>query len=299
MQSSDIAGMPSAIAAVRIRGGLGNQLFQYAFAEALGQRAGSTRIVLDTQDYLRYKKHDGFLLSRLNLPLTIGTDNDLARVLPGMTARYVRALYLRLPRLAGGRIVREDRRPGMSFNIPFDRSWYVGYWQDASVANRGVTGIERAFRKPIDDARSTLQEQGVNGSRMCAIHVRRGDLLALAREGKAVFYDLAFYEACIAFVRSRLGAVQFLVFSDDVPWCRASFGGISGIHFANDLSISGAIEEMAAMACCSSHIFSNSTFGWWGARLAAHPALCVFPKQWGGLQHAAQFRFEDRVQILI
>lgn len=90
-----------------------------------------------------------------------------------------------------------------------------------------------------------------------AVHVRRGDQ-ALMPE-KYVQLGREYYAQAMHI----MGSATFLVFSDDIPWCRNFFGRTvmySGGFFPED--------DLHRMAACKAHIISNSTFAWWGAWLS-------------------------------
>jgi len=73
--------------------------------------------------------------------------------------------------------------------------------------------------------------------------------------------------------------VQFLVFSDDIGWCKSTFQR-PNIHF-----IEGErdVVDLQLMARCKHNIIANSSFSWWGAWLNPHPGKQVFaPQNWFG-----------------
>lgn len=98
--------------------------------------------------------------------------------------------------------------------------------------------------------------------RTTSIHVRRGDTLApdnLMRVLPPDYYDRA--------IERFPDTEVFVVFSDDIPWCRDRFRG-PRFHF-----ISGEenFVDMCTMSLCGNHIIPNSTFSWWGAWLNPDP----------------------------
>ncbi len=106
----------------------------------------------------------------------------------------------------------------------------------------------------------------------CALHVRRGDYV-----GSPYWADLAasdYYERAMA----RFGSdTRFLVFSNDVPFCRARFDA------ARCALVEGldAWGSLVLMSLCRAHIIANSSFSWWGAWLHAEPeATVVAPRAW-------------------
>lgn len=114
-----------------------------------------------------------------------------------------------------------------------------------------------------------------------AIHVRRAANPMNPNEPKYSenpFYvnlcDTNYYERAIA----KFPKDEFIVFSDDVEWCREKWG-----HLANfEISELSEIEEMNKMASCKAHIIANSSFSWWAAWLCPRypDNKVIAPKEW-------------------
>ncbi len=111
----------------------------------------------------------------------------------------------------------------------------------------------------------------VNGENTCSIHVRRGDFL------KVNFYNrlgMDYYNKAIDAVgRDK----HFVIFSDDIAWCKANFTGISAIFIEGQKDF----MDMYLMSLCKDNITANSTFSWWGSYLNMNPNKRVItPKTW-------------------
>lgn len=115
-----------------------------------------------------------------------------------------------------------------------------------------------------------------------AVHIRRGDFLA-----KSEFHpqqDLEYYKQACKITRTP----YYVFFSDDIEWCKQTFGEHDKIHYS---TATNPFEDMYHMSLCSNHVISNSTFGWWGAWLAERKDIAdirriVAPKLWFGPAHA-------------
>jgi len=109
---------------------------------------------------------------------------------------------------------------------------------------------------------------------LVAVHVRRGDYVTNGHED--VWGNLAadgYYDRAAALLGDD---VTYLVFSDDIPWCRESLGleRAEFVDFDHGTSL-------AVMAGCDVNIVANSTYSWWGAYL--NPAADVYaPSRWFG-----------------
>lgn len=102
-----------------------------------------------------------------------------------------------------------------------------------------------------------------------SLHVRRGDYL----QHKIAFppVKMEYYDKAIKHF-SDLGYKSFLVFSDDIEWCKENFK--QDVHFIFSEGLEPK-EDMALMSGCEHNIISNSTFSWWGAWLNRNPNKVV------------------------
>jgi len=149
----------------------------------------------------------------------------------------------------------------------------IPYRQNLDI--RGFFQSERYFADYKDVIQALLTPRIGYGIKRntTAIHVRRGDYTKLTREYAKL--DMNYYKRAMDIIKSK----QYLVFSDDITWCRQQFVG-DNIEFSEGFL---PIEDMAHMISCENHIICNSTFGWWGAYLAKNPSkIVVAPNQWFG-----------------
>jgi len=124
------------------------------------------------------------------------------------------------------------------------------------------------FKAPIADAAAArVGALRRAGRELVAIHVRRGERLT---SGAHVQLPADYYAAALA--RFDAGRHDFLVFSDDLAWCRQAFAGRANFFYSEGQS---RAVDLCAMSLCEHHIIANSAFGMWGALLAAHPRQSV------------------------
>jgi hypothetical protein len=101
-----------------------------------------------------------------------------------------------------------------------------------------------------------------------AVHVRRGDYLSDRSHRPC---PLGYYEQAIELIQAQAPSTQFVVFSDDIAWCRQHLT-LPGAYY-----VTGNPDwlDLALMSHCEHHICANSTFSWWGAFLSADPSPIV------------------------
>lgn len=280
---------------VKITGGLGNQMFQYAFARALEERTGEA-VYVDRAGFARYRLHNGYELERVfgiavrDAPaaetIRLGTQSD------SIPARLRRKYFTKKTHYI-------DRYFGFDegvFALGGDR-YYDGYWQSEKYFASIAPQIREAFRfaRELDGENRALLDS--IGDQSVSVHVRRGDYLK--SENLNVCGE-TYYRNAIERALDESGANTLVFFSDDSPWCRAQLATdralcifVEGNHGEN------AWQDMAMMSRCSHHIIANSSFSWWGAWLDEKPGARVFaPDIWNMRQLIRKdpyyaFRFDD------
>jgi len=111
----------------------------------------------------------------------------------------------------------------------------------------------------------------------CSIHVRRGDYLKKSEYHP--LQDLSYYEKAISSVSKNNNGVKFIVFSDDISWCKEVFKNY------NFTFIEGERDyiDLYLMSLCKHNIIANSSFSWWSAWLNRNENKTVIaPKRWFG-----------------
>jgi hypothetical protein len=156
--------------------------------------------------------------------------------------------------------------------IEFSEEWREkqivldGYWQNEKYFNHIRNEILYLFNFPWE------LKNGV-----VSIHVRRGDYLVLTDKHPPVTKE--WFEKAMSIFTNK----EFKFFSDDIKWCKETFGGRDNISFSTNTS---ETEDLIEMSCCESHICSASTFSWWGMWLNKNPdKRAIFPELWFQLGH--------------
>jgi hypothetical protein len=103
-----------------------------------------------------------------------------------------------------------------------------------------------------------------------ALHVRRGDYLT--HEGCYEELNINYYREAMALFEGA----DFLIFSDDIPFCREMFKSMK-VEFSTNVD---AVDDLSRMVGCSGVIMANSSFSWWGGML--NSGKIVAPKRWFG-----------------
>tara|TARA_R110000868_G_C10861067_1_gene761517 strand:- start:58 stop:933 length:876 start_codon:yes stop_codon:yes gene_type:complete len=117
-----------------------------------------------------------------------------------------------------------------------------------------------------------------------ALHVRRGDFLAPKNYYKHFVCHLDYYENAVKLFPNR----KFLIFSDDIDWCKNQklFLDNECFFVDNNIEIYKAHFDLCLMTMCNDFIIANSTFSWWGAWLSSNQNKKVIaPETWFGKEY--------------
>ena len=108
----------------------------------------------------------------------------------------------------------------------------------------------------------------------CSIHVRRGDYLNLSEHHPLC--DIEYYKDAMEHMPND---TVYLVFSDDISWCKENFLGDNYIFIEDNSDI----FDLYLMSLCHNNIIANSSYSWWGAWLNNNKnKIVVSPKMWFG-----------------
>ncbi len=261
---------------VRLLGGLGNQLFQYAVGRALALRRGDA-LYLDASGYdrpvpgwtPRHYELDGWRIRARRCdpfrrwtfdPRLAALFRDHARVVepshdfdPGLFARGQRHLYL-------------------------DGYWQCErYFESARAELLAELTLEAA---PAGENARLLEE--IRGCNAVAVHVRRSDY---ADDDKLrAFHGLCtpeYYRRALAHVAERVDGARFYFFSDDPGWVRQNLSAPAEARYVSHNGADRGAEDLRLMRACRAFVIANSSFSWWGAWLAEHPEkLVIAPERW-------------------
>lgn len=253
---------------VRLSGGLGNQMFQYAFGKNLESRTG----IPTKYDDAAYHANDR---DSLTVARTLGLhslNTNFSLVTEREKGRFEQEVFVQ----------RNFGYSGAHFRSK--ANYYVGSWQSpkyfSSVNNRLHSEFSSASVLPT--ATQELRDEIVQKRGLC-LNVRRGDFAHNPRSN--AFHGLLskeYYAKGVATLRSSGEFDHVFVFSDDPEWCRSNLnleGTLkivghehAGPHFSHYLEL---------MKACSALVIPNSTFGWWAAWLSGVSGENVIaPKRW-------------------
>jgi hypothetical protein len=259
-----INGIPTRVAEctliVRLQGGIGNQLFQIAFGLNFA-RLTSGKLAFDVSSFLS----DGYgrrsLLDRLVPTAQVVCAQDLV-------GKGVRLLSERdFPFPPKGNMPARYRLPEGVTHLVLD-----GYWQDHRLVDDADVAV---FRQHLHDQLHAAFEplaHRISASELpVAVHVRRQDYRHHGLCSDAYYLD------SLRWMNSRQRCSDVFVFTDE-PNATAHLLTAAGIR--HTLIRSGDdLADLHLMSLCQRQVISNSSFSWWGARLAGTDNV-IAPEPW-------------------
>jgi len=252
----------------KIRGGLGNQLFEWAAGYALA-KANNTEFLLDLSVYDRNQTRQ-FQLDKFKLPYRKAIVEEIEAA-----KRF--GIY---------------RQPFYHYDTNFEklpsgtflRGYFCSekYFLNARCEIRELVGgsiNEILFSEP----QSHLLQK-IRLLETVSIHIRRGDYVSNVKYND--FFgtcSLDYYREAVRYIEQKLLTENLLVivFSDDLEWARENLTLNNEVVYADVNSAEHDHLDLLFMANCDHNIIANSTFSWWSAWINPNPSkVVVAPNKW-------------------
>lgn len=268
---------------VRLVGGLGNQMFQYAAGRAVAVRH-QVPLTLDLS-WFGIDLERQYALAPFRINARIPKDQNPGNVNPSWVERFA------------GRVRRKLNLPSQGVSVFSEKSFrYDAEIESVSapVILNGYFQSERYFSsiKPLISKEFTLQHEPksravellalIHASDAICVHIRRGDYItnvsANAYHGTC---SLNYYDNGLAEVSAGLRNPRCFVFSDDSQWVRENFKTRMPMTIVDIHGTQEAHEDLRLMRECHHFVIANSSLSWWGAWLSAREGKrVVAPKVW-------------------
>ncbi|MEE9335492.1 MAG: alpha-1,2-fucosyltransferase [Granulosicoccaceae bacterium] len=244
----------------RLKGGFGNQLFQYASGRALASQLACPFFV-DTQWFSKANSNRQYKLPSIGLN---ATNNDFTK-----GQRNSNKLA---SKFSGSK--KHLTEPSGNGYQPFScqasqRIYLDGYWQSekyfVDIRTQLLADINLELIEKYRHATLFPSDQTV------AVHIRRGDYIT---QDSSQALSIEYVKNAMAEFGNNH---DFMFFSDDINWCKETFAG-NNITFANNQS---DLQDLKQMSQAAHNIIANSTFSWWSAWLNKNKNQRVIaPRPW-------------------
>ena len=247
-------------------GGLGNQMFEYAFVLAL--RKSKYHVIIDTSYYDLIKMHNGYELDRV-----FGIKERLIHK-KGLHILWLRLLNRIKPKF----IYMTD---SLSYNPQYiiaPKKYIWGYWQDEQYFKDNETAIRNVFVfKDIDKHNLSIAQEMKNCNSV-SLHIRRGDYASFGMSIMGVGY----YHLAVEYMKEKIEEPVFYVFSDDKEEAETIAKKLCiKYKLITHNKEQDSFKDMFLMSQCKHNVIANSSFSWWGAWLnQSDDKVCIAPKIW-------------------
>lgn len=274
---------------VAVTGGLGNQMFGYAFMVRLSKEHHA-RMFHPFNDKARRYGHSGFQLDKVfKLRCEDGKKHFGTKLFGAywhVTRLFPKRMRPALLRLVGMHEVK------VAENFVFypevlqsahHNELFMGTWQSPHYFEGADAELREAlsFKEELLNESTRKLHDVIVGCNAVSLHVRHDDYLSTAyAQGFGGICTKAYYQNAIAFIKQHVDHPKLFVFSDDINWCRENLD-IGDATFVDCNHGNDSWQDMYLMSCCKHNIIANSTFSWWGAWLNPNPdKIVVAPQKW-------------------
>jgi Glycosyl transferase family 11 len=274
---------------VKLSGGIGNQLFQYALGKNLSVK-NNVALKFETSEYTSDARK--YSLSKFTIPesiLGISTETNLVEI--GLPSMRDKSLW--------GRMGRKIFRITEYFKPIYERKFVLepcfnfypdilkikddcylsGVWQSEKYFKDSENIIRKELtlkNKLSIEAAHWIEKIGRCNS--VSLHIRRGDYVDNPKVNQ--LYAMEYYTVAIELISQKISNPVFFIFSDDMTWVKNNFEINRPSFYVSDKKIPD-YEELIIMSTCKHSVIANSSFSWWGAWLNKNPSKMVLtPKEW-------------------
>ena len=266
---------------IKLKGGLGNQLFQYAFGRLIVLRRRED-LKLDKDILGQEGSRRSYGLDAFNIKAEIASREEVLKVkypygLISKALRFFKAKFLRI------------------FHIGFEARMLKTKAQYLEGFFQSYKYLEPIRRELLEDLSlkndnlkikypAILEE--MKNSESVAVHIRRGDYVNNPKTKKAHFIcDLNYYEKSFALIKDKLKEKnlepKFFIFSDDINWAKDNLKEDNLVFVSRPEFLDLDYEELILMSRAKHNIIANSSFSFWSAWLNTNPEkIVIAPALW-------------------
>jgi hypothetical protein len=277
----------------QLKGGLGNQMFQYAAGRRLAEKH-HTDLLLDLSRIILNpaNEHEKYGLHHFNIK---AQTDSIAVIKPLYAQNIYEKIIRKIKKLTGIQKINEiEEKQWFIFDndillLP-DNVFLCGYWQSEKyfIDIENIIQNEFTLSSKLTKNGNKIANEIQNKENAVSLHIRRGDYVL-----NDVFdvCQCNYYYDCLSKLEDNIGNFDLYIFSDDIKWVKNNFNfdlfnKIAPApqfvcHFIDYSDEKYAYEDMYLMSLCKHNIIANSSYSWWGSWLNKNKDKKVFaPKNW-------------------
>lgn len=266
---------------LRMTGGLGNQMFQYAIYQELLSR-GKEVCIDDFTEYDGSETHHKSIEKVFGVTYRKGTLKEYNRLTDSS-----KMIFKRVKRKLLGRKQKVyQEKDAIKYEekvFGYEDAYLIGYFQ----SEKYFSGVHKLIRKQFafkeelitDKAKEYLES--IESGNSISVHIRRGDYV---KEKFASIYGgictTEYYQSAMKYMRQNVDNPKFFLFTNDPEWVKENMLEEDCVLVEGNDESTGYIDMML-MSRCKHNIIANSSFSWWGAWLNSYSdKIVVAPSKW-------------------
>lgn len=273
---------------VKLMGGIGNQMFQYAFGRRLALKH-NVELKLDLSEISNDKLNGNYSvrdlgLDNFNTGLSVATKEEINVYKKSKIAKLINLLFLYSPFKPSRLYIREPyfRFFKNALDAPKD-SYLEGYWQSEKYFVSVRTELLKDFtlKSGLSEESKSIAQK-INMQQSVSIHVRKGDYLSIS-ENKNLYADCGsvYYISAMKNISESIKDPVFYLFSDEPEWFRKNVPTSFQVEYVTHNKGKDSYQDLVLMSFCKHNIIANSSFSWWGAWLNINKdKIVIAPKNW-------------------
>jgi hypothetical protein len=265
---------------VKLKGGLGNQLFQYAVGRSLAVK-NNCDLKFDISDYLKSKDRK-YRLGAFNIAGSIVKNDELKYFKKFGEGRSTFRFFNGIAPFLKKRYLKEKNSNFDKKILLLPNNVYLnGYWN----SEKYFKDIKKIIKQEISLNKKTSENFNqisslIEKTNSVSVHIRRGDYLTNKLSKVFSLCSVDYYNKAIKKLLEHTNDPHFFIFSDDIKWTKKNINLNFPIHYVSEIKLED-YEELILMSKCKHNIIANSTFSWWGAWLNNNPdKIIITPQKW-------------------
>lgn len=264
---------------VNLKGGVGNQLFQYALGRHLALKTGA-ELKLDTGGLERANLvgdiYRPFVLQAFNIKAEVATPNEVQKL------KYPYGLISKGWLYLAFKLSRDKNTLFHPEVLDYtDNTYLDGFWQSPLYFETIRETLLAELTLKEKSASFMHFAEMITGCESISIHIRRGDY-AKNPQVKKEFgpCSVNYYKEALAKISETILSPTYFVFSDDIAWVKENLALPENSIYVVDKNLRDC-DELMLMSLCRHNIIANSSFSWWSAWLNQNPdKIVIAPKPW-------------------
>lgn len=278
---------------IRLRGGLGNQLFQYAAAYQISLLYKQDNIYFDLSEFT-YDKQRDFSLNRLKIEKGKRLPNKIKESLYYKVSNWLEKKYPDIVKMMDGHLIGEEfvrnmlggigffyctyDNPDIPISLRYSKNIFLSnYFQNVKYSRKVIGQLKKQFvpqkniEEKFNDFFQTVQEQ----CSIC-IHIRLGDY---QKNSLHEVCNVNYYEKAICEIKKHVDNPVYIIFSDDKNFVREHYQFSETVLFEPDNL--DDVQTLYLMSKCKHYILSNSSLSWWAQKLSdSTNKIVIAPTRW-------------------